>query len=83
MISLLHAKHAGEGYSGNGEAVQGDVLGLLQLWQGLHWRDSEETRNQNEGALACLSEGGTGKVGACTACTGEPPPDQVGGDHSG
>ena len=58
----------------NGEAVQGGVSGPLQLWQDSHWGDSEETRNQNEGAPGCLSVGGTGEVGACRACMGEPPP---------
>ena len=59
------------------------VYWVLCSWQGLHWGDSEETWNQSEGALGCLPEGGTGEVGACTAFMGEPPTDQVGGNHSG
>ena len=42
MIPLLHANQ-GERYPDNGEAVQGGVSGPLQLRQGLHWGDSEET----------------------------------------
>ena len=67
----------------NGEDVLGGVSGLLQLWQGSCWGDSEETLNRNEGAPGCLSEGGTGEVSACRAYMGEPSPNQVGGDHSG
>ena len=44
MVSLLHANQ-GERYPGNGEAAQGGVSDPLQMWQGLNWGDSEETRN--------------------------------------
>ena len=82
MIPPLHAKQS-VGYPGNGELSKLVYRApCMQLWQGLHWGDSEKTQNQNEGAPGCLSEGGTGEVSACRPCMGELPPNQVGGDHS-
>ena len=63
-----------------------DTLALekrsMQLWQDLHWGDTEEARDENEGAPGCLSEGDTGEVSPCRTCVGEPPSNQMGGDNS-
>ena len=51
----------------------------MQLWQGLHWRDGEETGGQSDGAQGCMSEGSIGKVSIGRAHMDEPPSNQVGG----
>ena len=48
----------------------------------LHWGDTEEARDENEGAPGCLSEGDTGEVSPCRTCVGEPPSNQMGGGNS-
>ena len=79
-VPPLHANQ-GEGHPGDGEEVQGGIPNPLQLWQEVHWGDSEEARDEDEGGPGCMPEGGTGEVGPCRACIGEPPPNQVGGGH--
>ena len=67
---------------GTGEEVQGGVPSPMQLWQDLHWGDTEEARDENEGAPGCLSEGDTGEVSPCRTCVEEPPSNQMGGGNS-
>ena len=59
------------------------VYRILCSWRGLHWRDSEKTGDQSEGAQGCMSEGSTGEVSIGRACMNEPPSNQVGGCLSG
>ena len=54
------------------------MLYPLQLQQGLH---REETGDETEETPRCLREGDDGEVSCSRACTGEPPPDPLGGDH--
>ena len=61
--------------------IQGGVPSPMQLWRDLHWGDTEEARDENEGALGCLSEGDTGEVSPCRTCVGEPPSNQMGGGN--
>ena len=42
----------------------------MQLWQEVHWGDSEEARDEDEGAPGCVPEGSTGEVGPCRTCMG-------------
>ena len=53
----------------------------MQLWRDLHWGDTEETRDENEGAPGCVSEGDTREVSPCRTCVGEPPSNQMGGGN--
>ena len=70
-VPPLHANQ-GEGHPGDGEEVQGGVPNPLQLWQEVHWGDSEETRDEDEGAPGCVLEGSTGEVSPRRTCMGEP-----------
>ena len=79
-VSPFHANQ-GEGHTGAGEEIQGGVPSPMQLWRDLHWVDTEEARDKNEGALRCLSEGDTGEVSPCRTCVGEPPSNQMGGGN--
>ena len=54
---------------------------LMQQWQGLHWRDSEKTGGQSEGAQGCMSEGSTGKVSIGRACMDKPPSNHMEGSR--
>ena len=70
----------GEGHIAHGEAIQGRVLDSLQLWQGLHLGDGEETGDQDEGASRSLQEEGAGKGGNCKTHLENTLPHQMGGD---
>ena len=66
----------------SGEAVQGGVQDSLQLWQGLHWGDQEETYDQTEGAPGCLPERDDDEVNSRRARLQGSPLHQMGRDHS-
>ena len=74
----LHSNQS-EGPPDDGEASQGGVSHPMQLWRGLHWRDSEKTGGQSEGAQGCMSEGSTGKVSIGRACMDRSPSNHMEG----